>query len=63
MYRISQYDADHHFPDNISLFFEMGGNNGQHCTLKVLKEGEKGRPDTASRAKTLQAVLDFAEVV
>lgn len=25
------------------------------------KEGEKGKPDTVSRAKTVQAVLDFAE--
>lgn len=29
----------------------LGGSN----------EGEKGNPDTASRAKTVQAVLDFAE--
>ncbi|KAJ5706555.1 hypothetical protein N7488_006356 [Penicillium malachiteum] len=29
----------------------LGGSN----------EGEKGKPDTVSRAKTVQAVLDFAE--
>ena len=25
------------------------------------KKGEKGKPDTVSRAKTVNAVLDFAE--
>ena len=25
------------------------------------KEGERGKPDTVSRAKTVNAVLDFAE--
>lgn len=35
--------------------------NSVSSLLGGLNEGEKGNPDTASRAKTVQAVLNFAE--
>ncbi|OQE48141.1 hypothetical protein PENNAL_c0579G06940, partial [Penicillium nalgiovense] len=35
--------------------------NSVSSLLGGSKEGEKGKPDTVSRAKTVQAVLDFAE--
>jgi hypothetical protein len=35
--------------------------NSVSSLLGGSKQGEKGKPDTVSRAKTVQAVLDFAE--
>jgi hypothetical protein len=35
--------------------------NNVSSLLGGSKQGEKGKPDTVSRAKTVQAVLDFAE--
>ena len=35
--------------------------NSVSSLLGGSREGEKGKPDTVSRARTVKAVLDFAE--
>lgn len=46
----------------IELRRKVGGSlRGVSSLLGGSTEGEKGKPDTVSRARTAQAVLDFAE--
>ncbi|OQD74003.1 hypothetical protein PENANT_c189G02360 [Penicillium antarcticum] len=60
-YLLTQLRTGHNWLSTYAKTFGFRDNNHVSSLLGGSTEGERGNPDTVSRARTVKAVLDFAE--